>query len=97
MVDATPPVIELAAIAGAPNEEVKETAVLDESFTGFPWASFTTALRVVEPPWGRMVWVAVRLIENPLPDPKPLEEEVLEEQPAIAKAQSIKPKRKIFL
>ena len=68
-----------------------------ESLTGLPWASLIVAIRVVEPPWGRTVWVAVRLIEKPLPDPKPLEEEVLEEHPGILKTQSNKPKRKIFI
>jgi hypothetical protein len=65
-----------------PNVEEKVTPCT-ESFTGLPWASLAATIKVALPPSGIVVLEAVRFRLYPDPVPKPLEEEVFEEQPSM--------------
>jgi hypothetical protein len=72
-----------AGLKDPPKVEEKVTPCT-ESFTGFPWASLAAMITVVVPPSGIVVLVMVMFRLYPDPVPKPLEEEVFEEQPSKA-------------
>jgi len=68
--------------AKVPPKVEEKVTPCTESFTGFPWASLPATINVTLPPSGTNALEVVKFRLYPDPEPKPLDEEVFEEQPS---------------